>query len=285
MTDLNIERCREIQDSIEQAKRAGYPLTFTDDFVGELAAKLEAALAEIVRYQEALNTIASWKEGARVRGSFDEPHSAEIAREALYLEPDQNRPQRAIVLSEGEMGIPEPEQNGGNVYRPHRLMVSSAEFWRCRHGSTGIQNAEFIGCNECATDEIEKLRAENQRLSLGNRRYEEMRKWSPAVFINAWKLSQQTGKPFDEIVDQLAPFTEANSLPDHEAPITRTFYSSAMPTCKDVAKRSRCYNTLLYEGTPLGWDWTGEEWTPFGEYHDENVSDDQTPPAPGNCFE
>lgn len=32
---------------------------------------------------EALNRIAAWKEGENVTGSFDEPHAARIAREAL----------------------------------------------------------------------------------------------------------------------------------------------------------------------------------------------------------
>ena len=35
------------------------------------------------RMQKALNDIASWSEGETVNSSFDEPHSAEIARKAL----------------------------------------------------------------------------------------------------------------------------------------------------------------------------------------------------------
>ncbi len=30
------------------------------------------------------------------------------------------------------------EPNGGNLYRPHRLMVGQGKFWRCAHGNTGI---------------------------------------------------------------------------------------------------------------------------------------------------
>lgn len=28
------------------------------------------------------------------------------------------------------------EPDGGNVYRPHKLMVTSGQFWRCAHGLT-----------------------------------------------------------------------------------------------------------------------------------------------------
>ena len=38
------------------------------------------------RLREALNRIASWREGPRVTSSFDEPGSAEIARQALGRE-------------------------------------------------------------------------------------------------------------------------------------------------------------------------------------------------------
>lgn len=43
-----------------------------------------ATLRERVRvYENALNEIASWGEGEKVTGRFDEPHSAKKAREAL----------------------------------------------------------------------------------------------------------------------------------------------------------------------------------------------------------
>lgn len=46
--------------------------------------KENAALRkEIEQYREALNRIASWSDGNKVTGSFDEPGSAQIARDAL----------------------------------------------------------------------------------------------------------------------------------------------------------------------------------------------------------
>jgi len=50
----------------------------------EQSAKREAELvADRERLREALNRIASWPEGETVSGSFDEPGSAQIARDAL----------------------------------------------------------------------------------------------------------------------------------------------------------------------------------------------------------
>ena len=46
----------------------------------EIARRLERERDAAV---EALNKIASWREGDEVNGSFDEPNSAEIARVAL----------------------------------------------------------------------------------------------------------------------------------------------------------------------------------------------------------
>jgi hypothetical protein len=54
------------------------------DFVAEVDAAVVARLtAERDKFAAALNQIASWSEGANVTGSFDEPHSARIARAAL----------------------------------------------------------------------------------------------------------------------------------------------------------------------------------------------------------
>lgn len=43
----------------------------------------QALKEELERYRAALNNIASWKEGSKVTGTFDEPESARIARKAL----------------------------------------------------------------------------------------------------------------------------------------------------------------------------------------------------------
>ena len=52
---------------------------------------------------------------------------------------------------------------------------------------------------EAAADEIVRLRA-------GHDRYEVVRRMNVDAFRDAYVLNRRTGKPFDEIVDNLAPF-------------------------------------------------------------------------------
>lgn len=44
------------------------------------------------------------------------------------------------------------EPTGGNLYRPHMLMVTSGEFWRCAHGRTGLDTMG-TPCEPCAVDD------------------------------------------------------------------------------------------------------------------------------------
>ena len=44
---------------------------------------------------------------------------------------------------------------GRNLYLPHPLMVNSGTFWRCAHGTTGLDgNGNWEGCNSCQTEII-----------------------------------------------------------------------------------------------------------------------------------
>jgi hypothetical protein len=56
------------------------------------------------------------------------------------------------------------EPCGGNLYKPHALMVHSGKFWRCSHGSTGYGRGKdgptWKGCIECAELLIDELRGE-----------------------------------------------------------------------------------------------------------------------------
>lgn len=46
-----------------------------------------------------------------------------------------------------------------NVYDDHPLMINSGQFWRCKHGNTGLDNnANWIGCLACAEEKIDSLR-------------------------------------------------------------------------------------------------------------------------------
>ena len=53
---------------------------------------------------------------------------------------------------------------------------------------------------------IADLTEECKTLRAGHDRYEVARRMSPAQWRDAWVLNQRTGKPFDEIVSDLAPF-------------------------------------------------------------------------------
>lgn len=45
------------------------------------------------------------------------------------------------------------EPDRGNVYRPHKLMITSGKIWRCRHGLTGYDgDLYFVGCPDCQKD-------------------------------------------------------------------------------------------------------------------------------------
>ena len=52
----------------------------------------------------------------------------------------------------------------------------------------------------------EKERLEIERLRAGHERYETVRRMNAQQFTDAFTLSLRTGKPFDEIVDDLRPF-------------------------------------------------------------------------------
>lgn len=54
-----------------------------------------------------------------------------------------------------------------------------------------------------------RLRAELERAKVDAERYEEVRKWNAVTFANAYEVNLRTGKPFDEIVDHMRPFTNA----------------------------------------------------------------------------
>lgn len=47
------------------------------------------------------------------------------------------------------------EPTGGNLYRPHKFMVSSGEFWRCKHGTTGFgKGMIWKGCLRCMVKDL-----------------------------------------------------------------------------------------------------------------------------------
>ena len=57
-----------------------------------------------------------------------------------------------------------------------------------------------------AQAKIDRLRAENERLAIGHRRYEIARRLNPVQWAAAFELNIKTNKPFDEIIDEMGPF-------------------------------------------------------------------------------
>jgi hypothetical protein len=61
-----------------------------------------------------------------------------------------------------------------------------------------------------ARETLAALHAEIERLQAGHDRYETARRMNPRQWADAWKLNISTGKPFDEVVDDLRPFLRPN---------------------------------------------------------------------------
>lgn len=64
---------------------------------------------------------------------------------------------------------------------------------------------------EAAKGRIEQLERMLERASVGYKRYETARRMNPRQWADAWKLNTTTGKPFDEIIDDLRPFMVPNA--------------------------------------------------------------------------
>ena len=92
--------------------------------------------------------------------------------------------------------------------------------------------------NETGWAEVERLARERDRLTtelaalrerlgaaeLGAKRYETLRRFNAQQFTDAFVLNRRTGKPFDEIVDDMRPFmfpamSASTKEPKHDAPI------------------------------------------------------------------
>ena len=71
-------------------------------------------------------------------------------------------------------------------------------------GMSGASMQEAMLALVLQSDEIKRLR-------IGHDRYETARRMNPRQWADAWILNTSTGKPFDEIVDNLRPFMVPNA--------------------------------------------------------------------------
>ena len=61
--------------------------------------------------------------------------------------------------------------------------------------------------------ELAAAKDESERYREGFRRYETVRRMSVVQFKSAMMLNLSTGKPFDQIIDELAPFANKGDAP------------------------------------------------------------------------
>ena len=62
---------------------------------------------------------------------------------------------------------------------------------------------DVVAGHPLAMEELAELR-------LAATRYETARRMNPQLWADAWKLNISTGKPFDEIIDNLRQFMQAH---------------------------------------------------------------------------
>lgn len=85
---------------------------------------------------------------------------------------NENQPPSAPAAGSGM------EPDGGNLYRPHQMMIHSGRFWRCRHGLTGFAGGfEWVGCKDCAENDPAAAR----QFETPNREKEERRREAEAL--------------------------------------------------------------------------------------------------------
>ena len=80
----------------------------------------------------------------------------------------------------------------------------------CAKVPNPLADAFLAGWNACEAD-VKRLRAENERLSVGNRRYEIARRLDPRQWAAAFELNIKTGKAFDQIIDEMGPPVSPNA--------------------------------------------------------------------------
>ena len=81
---------------------------------------------------------------------------------------------------------------------------------KCPECDAAEDIADLTMALEAAESEVRALRCEVVRLGAGHDRYETARRMNPQQWADAWKLNISTGKPFDEIIDNLRPFMGPN---------------------------------------------------------------------------
>ena len=64
----------------------------------------------------------------------------------------------------------------------------------------------YADADEVLRPRVAQLERQVEDLRIGHARYEAARRMNPRQWADAWHLNLTTGKPFDQIIDDLAPF-------------------------------------------------------------------------------
>lgn len=65
-------------------------------------------------------------------------------------------------------------------------------------------------------EDYERIERDNAELRQGHERYQTARRLSPQAWKDAWELNIKTGKPFDEIIDELRAFVRPTEQKEPE---------------------------------------------------------------------
>jgi hypothetical protein len=68
----------------------------------------------------------------------------------------------------------------------------------------------YADSDEVLRPRVAQLERQVEELRIGHARYEAARRMNPRQWADAWHLNTSTGKPFDEIIDDLMPFLKGN---------------------------------------------------------------------------
>jgi len=79
------------------------------------------------------------------------------------------------------------------------------------YGHAGVMRDAIDEINRLA-NKLASLYCVNGALRTGDERYETARRMNPRQWADAWKLNTTTGKPFDEIIDDMRPCMVPNAI-------------------------------------------------------------------------
>lgn len=91
-----------------------------------------------------------------------------------------------------------------------QLASGQAQVAQIRIQSVTEADLRYIAA--CSPHAIRSLLSRLEEAGRGSDRYETVRRMNPQAFLDAYILNQRTGKPFDEVIDDLKPFVRPAAM-------------------------------------------------------------------------